>query len=177
MPLPLTVSCFSKIQIGFTFLVPAHLGSPGKRAVKRVCVCVWGSSLYPVNVITEYGVTNFLVNYFLTFQRVQAQAIHTTEFCQVRSIANVRHIRWLSQCFQHKIGNVTPLSSYYRVLLWHHSVINTLPTITISMQNRWLFQQQHGYCYYHISTATQKFMNQRDHTCHTYHSIFQMLIK
>ena len=40
MPLPLTVSCFSKIQIGFTFLVSAHLGSPGKRAVKQVCVCV-----------------------------------------------------------------------------------------------------------------------------------------
>ena len=40
MPLPLTVSCFSKIQIGFTFLVPAHPGSPGKRAIKRVCVCV-----------------------------------------------------------------------------------------------------------------------------------------
>jgi len=38
MPLPLTVSCFSKIQIGFTFLVPAHPGSPGKRAAKRVCV-------------------------------------------------------------------------------------------------------------------------------------------
>ena len=41
MPLPLTVSCFSKIQIGFTFLVPAQLGSPGQRAVKRVCVCVY----------------------------------------------------------------------------------------------------------------------------------------
>jgi len=40
MPLPLTVSCSSKIQIGFTFLVPAHPGSPGKRAVKRVCECV-----------------------------------------------------------------------------------------------------------------------------------------
>jgi len=40
MPLQLTVSCFSKIQIGFTFLVLAHLGSPGQRAVKRVCVCV-----------------------------------------------------------------------------------------------------------------------------------------
>jgi len=39
MPLPLTVFCFSKIQIGFTFLVPAHPGSPGQRAVKRVCVC------------------------------------------------------------------------------------------------------------------------------------------
>jgi len=30
MPLPLTVSCFTKIQIGFTFLVPAHPGSPDK---------------------------------------------------------------------------------------------------------------------------------------------------
>jgi len=38
MPLLLTTSCFTKIQIGFTFLVPAHLGSPGKRAVKRMCV-------------------------------------------------------------------------------------------------------------------------------------------
>ena len=40
MPPPLTVSCFTKIQIGFTFLVPADPGSPGKRAVKRVCVSV-----------------------------------------------------------------------------------------------------------------------------------------
>jgi len=40
MPLPLIVSCFSRIQIGVTFLVPAHPGSPGQRAVKRVCVCV-----------------------------------------------------------------------------------------------------------------------------------------
>ena len=38
MPLPLTVSWFSEIQIGFTFLVPAHPGSPGKRVVKWVCV-------------------------------------------------------------------------------------------------------------------------------------------
>jgi len=41
MTLPLTVSCSSKIQIGFTFLVPAHPGRPGQRAVKRVCVCVF----------------------------------------------------------------------------------------------------------------------------------------
>jgi len=40
MPLPITGSCFSKIQIGFTFLVSADPGSPGKRAVKRVCVIV-----------------------------------------------------------------------------------------------------------------------------------------
>jgi len=44
MPLPHTVSCFSKIQIGFTFLVPAHLGSPGKKAVRPLMVlnvCVY----------------------------------------------------------------------------------------------------------------------------------------
>jgi len=46
MPLPLTVSCFSKIQIGFFFLVPAHLGSPGQRAVKRVCVCYKVTDFY-----------------------------------------------------------------------------------------------------------------------------------
>jgi len=40
MSLPLTVSCFSKIQIGFTFLVPAHPDSPRQSAVKRVCVRV-----------------------------------------------------------------------------------------------------------------------------------------
>ena len=40
VPLSLTVSCSSKIQIGFTFLVPAHSRSPGKKAVKWVCVCV-----------------------------------------------------------------------------------------------------------------------------------------
>ena len=41
MPLPLTVSCFSKIQIGFTFLVAAHLGSRGKGPLNGcVCVCV-----------------------------------------------------------------------------------------------------------------------------------------
>jgi len=35
MPLLLTVSCSSKIQIGFTFLVPAYRGCPGKEAGKR----------------------------------------------------------------------------------------------------------------------------------------------
>jgi len=39
IPLPLTVSCFSKIQTGFTFLVPTHLGSTGQRPLNG-CVCV-----------------------------------------------------------------------------------------------------------------------------------------
>jgi len=47
MPLPLTVSCISKIQIGFTFLVPAHLGSPGKEPLNGcVCVCVYAAVFY-----------------------------------------------------------------------------------------------------------------------------------
>ena len=45
--MPLTVPCFSEIQTGFTFLVPAYLGSPRQRAVKRVCVC---KELISVNI-------------------------------------------------------------------------------------------------------------------------------
>jgi len=50
MPLLLTVSCLSEIEIGFTFLVPAYLGSPGKRAVK--CVCVYASDDLQILCIT-----------------------------------------------------------------------------------------------------------------------------
>jgi len=51
MPLPLTVSCLSIIQIGFTFLVQSHLDNPGQRAVKQVCACgcaraLMGASFY-----------------------------------------------------------------------------------------------------------------------------------
>jgi len=45
MPLPLTVSCFTKIQIGFTFLVPAHPGSPEKGPLNG-CVCVCYSECF-----------------------------------------------------------------------------------------------------------------------------------
>jgi len=63
MPLPLTVSCFSKIQIGFTFLVPAHPGGPGKRAVKRGCVCVCGAALLTVIIIVR---ANAWEDFFIT---------------------------------------------------------------------------------------------------------------
>ena len=48
MPLPLTVSSFSKIQICFTFPVPTHPGSCRIRAIKWVCVCLfhWNPGRY-----------------------------------------------------------------------------------------------------------------------------------
>jgi len=78
MPLPLTVSCFSKIQIGFTFLVPAHPGSPGHRAVKRVfmCVCVCGCvcGCVRVGVCLCYSAN---VWYCLCFWQCQQLSCHT----------------------------------------------------------------------------------------------------
>ena len=65
IPLPLAVSCSSKIQIGFTFLVPAHLGSPGQRAVKRVCVFT----------VTQNTVFTILYNYLSTAVNVAASYI------------------------------------------------------------------------------------------------------
>jgi len=56
MPLPLTVSCFSKIQIGFAFLVPAHPGSPRQRAIKQVCACVCDLS----DTVTKIAVSAIL---------------------------------------------------------------------------------------------------------------------
>ena len=57
MPLPLAVFCFSKIQIGFTFLVPAHPGSPvPEKGPLNAC------SLY----ISEHQTCNF-VFYFIAY--------------------------------------------------------------------------------------------------------------
>jgi len=58
MSLPLTDSCFSKIHIGLTFLVPAHLGSPGQRAIKQVslfhCLFLLGFVTSTIYLPTEW---------------------------------------------------------------------------------------------------------------------------
>jgi len=63
MPLPLTVSCSSKIQIGFTFLVPAYPGYPGKEAVK------WSLNVSQVLIISlwklESNMTKLSTYYLL----------------------------------------------------------------------------------------------------------------
>jgi len=52
MPLPLTVSCFSKIQIGFSFLVPAHPVLSDKGSLNG-CVCVY-HSYYTLSILYMY---------------------------------------------------------------------------------------------------------------------------
>jgi len=59
MPLPLTVSCSSKIQIGFTFLVPAYPGCPGKEAVLNGC---YNNSISASKVMTLWCYRNMFIN-------------------------------------------------------------------------------------------------------------------
>ena len=66
MPLPLTVACFSKIQIGFTFLVTAHLGSPGKGAVKRVCARVSNELRFYTPLDTKWVIKDVLPKNYLS---------------------------------------------------------------------------------------------------------------
>ena len=69
MPLLLTVSCFSKIQIGFSFLIPAHLRSPGQRAVKRVCVCV--------NAVRIFQNRQIFQDFSRTFKALNLQLLYS----------------------------------------------------------------------------------------------------
>jgi len=98
MPLLLTVSCFSKIQIGFAFLVPAHPGSPGKTAVKRVCVCLC------VCVCLRYqswspmcriALTRFMLSHCLTWRNLTQQL--TTSLIVVKNRLSVA--AWISGVF------------------------------------------------------------------------------
>jgi len=92
-------SCFSKIQIGFTFLVPAHPDSPGKRAVKRVCVCVpwldWNqcNRNTAVNLCTSFWVKCCIIGCPAAMLTVQPESFQTHTFFQVRHprCTNINH--------------------------------------------------------------------------------------
>ena len=83
--LPLTVCCFSKIQIGFTFLVPAHPGSPGQRAVKRVCVnvCAWRQSQLAkstgIDMEQNYVTVTLCINTFFRIKYTDATVYQTAK--------------------------------------------------------------------------------------------------
>ena len=92
MPLPLTVSCLSKMQTGFTFLVPAHLGSPGQRAVKQVCVCVcscYFSGVVPFIVCFQEGDCTVCIAGFYGCQKFLARK-DATSLCE--SVVNTQHL-------------------------------------------------------------------------------------
>ena len=105
MPLPLTVSCFSKIQIGFTFLVPAHPGSPRQRAVKRVCACV----CVVVRVALKVGWT--------TLSPLVTAAVPRLAEMPIRSAVNAQLLMWpMTSRLPHHSGAATtaPASLPYK---------------------------------------------------------------
>ena len=71
MPLPLTVSCFSEIQIGFTFLVPAHPGTPGKGPLNG---CAYG--MIQNNTTAVVSKELILCHYCLWFELVVVRLSH-----------------------------------------------------------------------------------------------------
>ena len=97
MPLPLTVSCFIKIHIGFTFLVPAHPGSSGQRAVKRVCVRL----RVRVCVCVSYIACNIACNMFT----VQA----LSSFVSINDCQGLNQVWWplcmMFACLGKKLAN------------------------------------------------------------------------
>jgi len=92
MPLPITVSCFSKIQIGFTFLVPA----------RRVCVCVIltdSSTESPVHVLmlsiqAVRGLPRLrapgIVPCVISFSRQQLRCFFVVWMCSAINISSPR---------------------------------------------------------------------------------------
>jgi len=98
MPLPLTVSCFSKILIGFTFLVPAHPGSPGQRAVKRVCVNIAFSECLPSSAaVTKVNVIGGLLGYIsikiLFFMKFVDIVPSVLRRCWLGGRKGIRHVK------------------------------------------------------------------------------------
>ena len=81
MPMPLTVSCFRKIQIGSTFLVPAHLGSLGKRAVKWACVCYCHSDVIVVQSWLTFRIEFSTISISLIFRILKTE--RTASFCNL----------------------------------------------------------------------------------------------
>ena len=85
MPLPLTVCCFSKIQIVFTFLVPAHPGSPGQRVLNG-CLCT-KSLVKTGRVVPQTGLqtdtqTDMLITMLRSPMRDVKQTATTTDLIE-----------------------------------------------------------------------------------------------
>jgi len=99
MPLPLNDCCLSKIQIGFTFLVSADLGSPGQRAVKRVCV---RACVRVMEAFISFPVRCAL-HCLLLSRSVRSLTLHGRRRFRQRSFVSTTHSgwRWLSPHSRH----------------------------------------------------------------------------
>jgi len=116
MPLPLTVSCFSEIQIGFTFLVLAHLGSPGKMAVKWVCALLELGEGYQNGASINKAIKiiyTFLPSFWVLANRVYMKIVVKMKARRFRlSSSACSHlwgkwqIRWFRYSFYHVINSV-----------------------------------------------------------------------
>ena len=124
----LTVSCFSKIQTGFTCLVPAHLGSPGKRAIKRcVRVCVgYPIKWYPFTEVWLHSCNYVLIN----FNRF------TINIRQMRNILGVP----VSNVVQRQnitVGRFVTNIVYHGELAFHHFDSRWPPAIRFGLWCAW----------------------------------------
>ena len=122
MPMPLTVSCSSKIQIGFTVLVLAHPGSPGKGAIKCVCVRALVHSRLSIMPIVHLlricklpDTQIFWSQYFMTLIRQSALPI-SIMFCHLDHLVANRMAP--SMCPNH-CG--TRWGSWFQAILYHIS--------------------------------------------------------
>ena len=129
MPLPLTVSCSSKIQISFTFMVPVHLGSPGQGAVKQVCVCVCVCFVF---IFCIFGsVENLEVCCLQWHSRHSLLKKHSQDLLVQRTSTRWRCAKWTplidkeifshlpTRCFyKWKVSNSSNLLYSFRIISW-----------------------------------------------------------
>jgi len=109
MPLPLTVSCFTKIQIGFTFLVPAHLGSPGKGPLNGcVCVCVCVCTLQ-----NDRDTSVFLVLTLL-------HSLQKNVLAWLSVWSEVQTCIWFSRCHCHSLSRFSKIQTGFTYLVPAH---------------------------------------------------------
>ena len=110
MPLPLTVSCLNKIQIGFTFLVTAHPGRPGKKAIKRVHVS-YPSYSQTDNVMHGRGKPGVLLfSYYTAIPLLQRRTSVVRKRCLIRvafllelHVTKLKHARYgAMNCYKAK---------------------------------------------------------------------------
>ena len=101
-PLPLTVSCFSKIQIGFTFLVPAHLGSPGKGPLNEsVCVCAlillvgWQEGHPACKKTEQWGAGSWCHYHSLSLASVKSKLVFTVLVPAHPGSPGQRTVKWV----------------------------------------------------------------------------------